>query len=280
MDTGAAMPPPRLDAARIAAVRDALAGGHLALGPERDLAAVILARHPGTAELVQRANAFHIRAANWAVTGGSWEDGGVRVEVPPAAGVIFGAAGYPIPGGFHSGAARISPGARFAYAAEAGRPADLNRALLACADPGRVFAFEGSTRKPGALLSAPEARAVGEPVQLQLQLCVQWWPGDFAAWAVGEYARLLPSGSTLVMSLGILGGGPRAEEFLSLIGQAGGTIYPHTADEAEGWVKGAGLILTPWGITDVRAREKAWPEARYAALRPVARVIEAVALVP
>jgi hypothetical protein len=62
--------------------------------------------------------------------------------------------------------------------------------------------------------------------------------------------------------------------------RAGGRIHPHTEEEAAGWVKAAGLKLTPDGITDVRGRELGWAAAEFAAQRPVARVIEAVALVP
>jgi hypothetical protein len=273
------MQPPRLDAGRIGRLRDVFAGGHLARSEDRDSAAKILARWPGVADLVKDANDFHRRAAEWAVKGGRWKDGGSPVEVPPAALVIFGGSDYPVGGGFHAAASRASPGARFGYAAADKRATDLNKGLLASADPEHVFAWQARTREPGALLGAPEVKAVKGPKSLQLQLCTQWWPGEFAAWAVAEYARLLSSGSTLVLSLGVLGGGPGGDEFLADFGRAGGVIYPHTPEEVAGWFGAAKMILTACGITDVRAREMKWAAEGYAAGRPVARVIKAVAVV-
>jgi hypothetical protein len=55
----------------------------------------------------------------------------------------------------------------------------------------RVSAYHTLARDPAGLLGAPEAQAVTKrgPVMLQLQLCAQWWPGKFAAWAVIEIAE-------------------------------------------------------------------------------------------
>ena len=83
---------PSVDAARITRLRDVLAGGHLALEPDRRLAASILRRSPWTAARVTGANDFHRRVATWAVGGGTPD-----FPVPPAVGVIFAASGYPLP---------------------------------------------------------------------------------------------------------------------------------------------------------------------------------------
>jgi hypothetical protein len=258
-------------------VRDVLAGGHLALEADRLLAASVLERWPWTASLVTGANEFHRRAARWAVSGGT-----PGFPVRPAAGVIFAACGYPLPGGFHASAAAARPDAMFAYADVDPAAVMLNRAVLAAPDPGHVSAYAGSARDPERLLGGPEARAVLErgPVMVQLQLCAQWWPSQFCAWAVCEYARLLPPGSSLALSLGVHGGAPGAAEFTAGIERAGGRICSHTEDEVAGWVKEAGLELAPDGVTDVRGRELGWAAAEFGRQRPVARVIEAVALVP
>jgi hypothetical protein len=189
---------PTVDAGRISRLRDVLAGGHLALEPDRRLAASILERWPATASLVRAANEFHRRAAQWAVTGGTSD-----FPIPPAAGVIFAASGYPLPGGFHATAAAARPDALFAYA-EVDQPAiSFSRALLAARDPERVSVYAASARNPDGLLAAAQARAIlgRGPVMVQLQLCAQWWPAEFAAWAVAEYARLLPSGRVMALRL-------------------------------------------------------------------------------
>lgn len=272
------MPPvPVLDTGRIARVRDVLAGGHLALEPDRRLAADILRRWSWTRTLVTGANGFHRRAATLAVTGGT-----PGFPVPPAAGVIFAASGYPVGGGFHQAAALVRPDALFAYAEADPTAIALSRALLAAPDPGHVSAYLAAAHDPAGLLGAPAARAVLErgPVMVQLQLCAQWWPPKFAAWAVTQYGRLLPSGSTVALSLGIAGGGSGAAGLGADIGRAGGRVYPHDEDDVAAWVKEAGLELAPPGITDVRGRELEWAAAEFGRQRPVARVIEAVAMVP
>jgi hypothetical protein len=268
------------DAGCITRLRDVLAGGHLAYEADRQLAALVLRRAPWITSLVTGANDFHRRAAEWAVRGGT-----PGFPVRPAAGVIFAASGYPLPPyGFHGAAARARPDALFAYADTEPAVAAYGKVLLASPPPlaARPSAYLASARDPAALLGAPEARAVLDrgPVMVQLQLCVHWWPAEFCAWAVGEYARLLPSGSSLALSAGVAGGAPGAAEVAADLGRAGGRVYGHTEAEVAVWLKAAGLELAPPGITDVRGRELGWASREFARMRTVARVIEAVALVP
>jgi hypothetical protein len=276
----AAVPPvPEVDIGRISRLRHVLAGGNLALEADRQLAAEILRHFPRTRYFVQATDAFHARAARWAVTGGTPE-----FPVPEAAGVIFGDCDYPVPGGFHAGAQAVRSGALFAYASADAEATAFNQALLALPDQAHVSAYQGQALDPAGLLGAPEAQAIllRGPVQVQLQLCVHWWPPEFAAWAVGEYARLLPSGSTLALSCGFPGSSGGAAAFTAAIsrGDVSGMIYHHAEDEIAAWIKAAGLELTPTGITDVRGRELDWAAAEFTRQRPVATVIEAVALVP
>lgn len=276
---GTTVPPPPvpvLDPGRISRLRDVLAGGHLALEADRVAAGKILQRWPATAELVKGANEFHRRAAAWAVSGGTPDS-----PVPRAAGVIFAACGYPVGGGFHAAARAARPDALYCYAS--GDPATVSfcRSLLAAPDPLRVSAYLASARDPAAVLGAPAARVVLDrgPVMVQLQFCCQRWPSAFCAWAVAEYGRRLPAGSALALSFGIPGGHPSAPELVASLSLAGASeFYSHGEAEVAGWIREAGLKLTPAGVADVRGR--GWATAELAALRPAARVIEAVALVP
>lgn len=278
----AAPPTPVLDAGRITRLRDVFAGGHLAYEADRRLAALVLRRAPWITSLVTGANDFHRRAAEWAVRGGT-----PGFPVRPAAGVIFAASGYPLPPyGFHEAAARARPDALFAYADTEPAVVAYSKVLLVSPAPlaVRPSAYLASARDPAALLGAPEARAITErgPVMVQLQLCVHWWPPAFCAWAVCEYARLLRRlpGSSLALSVGVSGGAPGAAEFAADLGRAGGRVYGHTEAEVAVWFKAAGLELAPPGITDVRGRELGWASQEFARMRPVARVVEAVAVVP
>jgi S-adenosyl methyltransferase len=277
VDAGRVPLVPVLDAVRIARLRDALADGHFAYRADRELAAQILERWPGTAALVKGANGFHGRAAAWAVSGGTPE-----YRVTPAAGVIFAASGYPLPDGFHADAQAAAPAALFAYADADAEAAQLSRALLAGSDPGRVCAYEASAGDPAGLLGTPEAKAIlgRGPVMVQLQLCAQWWPSRFCAWAVAEYARLLSPGSTLALSLIIPGGGDGAAGFTADVGRAAGRIYPRGEAEVARWVKAAGMKLAPPGVADVRGHDLGWAAAEFGRQRPVARVVGAVAVIP
>jgi hypothetical protein len=280
-----------LDAGSIARIRDVLAGGHLALEADRQFAASILQRWPWAADLTRDANEFYPRAAHWAVTGGAPE-----FRVPEAAGVIFAGSGYPPPGGtdpsgrtvyrgFHAAAQAARPDALYAYVDADPDAVAFSEALLADPDHGHVSAYEAQASDPAKLLGAPQAQAIlaRGPVMVQLQLCAHWWPSDFAAWAVAEYARLLRKhspGSTLALTLGVPGGGPGSVEYMEALGGAGGTVCLHDSDEVAAWVKAAGLDLAPPGVTDVRGRELDWASAEFGRQQPVARAISAVALVP
>jgi hypothetical protein len=276
------MPPvPVLDAGRIARLRDVLAGGYLAHDDDERAAAALLALWPGIDLLVQAGNDFHRRAARWAVSGGT-----PGFPVPEAAGVIFGGCGYPVGGGFHQAAAAARPEAMFTYASADPAAVNYCRVLLARPEPLRVSAYQASPADPAALLGSFAARAVLDrgPVMVQLQFCCQRWPGEFCAWALGEYARRLPPGSTVALTMGIPGGTASAARITQDLGAAAGSpFYPHAEADAETWAKEAGMELAPPGVTDVLPPGVTDIRARGAGLSrrpPAARVIAAVALVP
>jgi hypothetical protein len=63
---------PVTDTDTVAGVREALAGGHLALGRERGVAAYLEGKYPGLGRLVLAAHRFHSAAALWALTTLAW----------------------------------------------------------------------------------------------------------------------------------------------------------------------------------------------------------------
>jgi hypothetical protein len=281
---------PEVSTRGIARLRDVLAGGHLGLQADRDLAAQILERWPGTGALVKAGNEFHRRAAARAVAGGE-----AGFPAPPAEGVIFAASGFPLGtrtdpesfralpgGGFHPRAAGQAPSALFVYADADPLAVELSKVLLGQPEPLRVSACQVPASDPGGLLAHPTVRMLLDrgPVMVQLQFCALWWPSELAAWVVTEYRRLLPAGSTVALSLIVPGGADGSGEFLAALGRAGGTPYPHTEADVAGWITAAGLDLVPPGITDVRGRELGWAAAKFGRLRAVARTVGAVAVVP
>lgn len=249
----------------VARFRDALVGGHQAL--LRDVEAVerLSQQFRGLGPLVRAAGSWHRDAAAWAVTS------------TPALGVIFDAAGYPPPdGALHLDAARAQPHARFAYADDA-RTKAMNRALLAAADPGRVAAFTVPAASPSMVLTAKESQwaSRGGPVSVQLVMALHWWPGDVAAGVLREYGELLPSGSTLCLTMAILEPGRAGEALARAVSEACCVpVYAHTEADLEEWIAAAprmrlhgdGIRKTPvWAAPPGHV--------------PV-RVVDAVALVP
>lgn len=258
-------PPDPTAAARL---YDAFRGGYHALRAERELAKEAARRFPGSLERIRAADAFHRRAAVWAVTEGG------------AAGVIFGAHGFPVPGAVmpHEDAAEANLAARFAYA-DASAVITVLTARAIAGDP-RAAAYTASLRNPAALLGAPEAAVLTAPVSVQLQLAAHYWPGPDAAELIGEYARLLGSGSSLVLTLGIpVSGDPASAEFWELVSKGAGQVHAHTEGDVAAWLAGAGLVVTGRGITDVRALVPAG-SGQVAVLRPAARIVGGAGVVP
>jgi len=271
----AAIPPvPYLDAGRIARVRDVLAGGHLGLEADRQAAGGIRDACPQAPALVTAAGEYHRVAAWRAVTAGIPE-----FPAPPAAGVIFAGCGYPDHGGFHARALQASPAALFAYAPSDPWALALNLELLAHPDPGHVSAYLADAHDPAAVLGNPHAQEILSrgPVMLQLQLRAHWWPADLAAWVTAEYARRLPPGSTLVMTLAVAGD-PEAAEAVARA--AGSPFYLHPEHEVARWAQDAGLLLSPVGVRDVRGRAQRWAAAEFARQQAACRVAGLVARVP
>jgi len=255
-------------AERIARLHLALAGGAAARFANRaeiGAAARIEARYPGTGAQFAAAYAFHSRAARRAVDGGG------------AAGVVFGAAGFPGAAPLHREAAQAAPGARFLYADPSPSAVYLNGELLA--GPG-VRAARASVRDPEGLMGLPEVRAVGSPLQLHLQLCAHFWPEDMCRDIVGRYAGLLPPGSTLALSLWSPDGTRAGREFLAeLASEAGHPAYGHSCAAVGRWLRGAGMRLLGPGVADVRAHGRPWAPWAALGIRSPGRAAGAVARV-
>jgi hypothetical protein len=81
-----------------------------------------------------------------------------------------------------------------------------------------------------------------------------------AAEAVAGYAKLLPEGSTLVMSLVVPDPCEDGRQMMRDAGRAGGPGYCHTREDVASWFEGAGLRLREPGVAPVRAIARPWVE--------------------
>ena len=226
---------PASDLARVARLYDALLGGVNANAEDKALARGIEDRSPAMPCLLKAARCFQSRAAERAVRGG-------------ARGVVFGAAGYPLRPCRHEAAMAARPGAAFCYA-------DCDPWITAVLEERNgVSACCASVRDPGDLLSRPEVKGIGEPLQVQLPLCLHYWPPVFAARLIGAYGRLLAPGSSLAVSFAVAATGREAgREFTRLLAEMGGTpAYMHRPGTVSRWLDGAGLHPVYPGTADVR----------------------------
>jgi hypothetical protein len=237
--------------ARAARLWNALAGGPHAFEGDRDAAAGIEAAWPGTRETIRRARESHARAASWAVT-----EGGIGR-------VIFGSAGLPAPLPAHTGAAALSPAARFWFADPDADVTRVRRAVIErCPRPAcrQAAAVRGALSDPGGLLAACGLEGGDAPVMVQAQMSGHFWPGQAMRAGMREWAPALPPGSVLFMSL--LSVCPRrGRGFADALGAAAGTpVYCHSPADVRGWLEDAGLEILRPGVADVRA----WPDQGWA----------------
>jgi hypothetical protein len=253
-------------AGRIARIYCALEGGIYADEAERQIAAEMERRFPGRMRLMKATRRFHARAALWAVT-----EGGAK-------GVVFVSAGYPghpVNPEPHEDALAAVPSARFAYVS--GCP-DITRYCAAVLGGPQVAAVTGSALDPERVMALPEITGIGVPLSVQVQLAAQFWPGPMAADMAVRWARLLPSGSSLVLSLAIPGPATSSPPW-PYVSTVMGPLYAHAEDDVAGWLEDAGLRVVPPGITDVRA----WPQGEEWAghgRRAAGTIMAAVAVKP
>jgi S-adenosyl methyltransferase len=249
--------PPRPDTAAVARLRSALCGGPHGRERERRAAARIEELLPGARRLAQAAEAFHGRAALWAVTM-TEADG-----MPAASAVALASSGYPpmpapewedaeLP---HLRAAAARAAARFVYCDRDAALSLVWRHVLR-GDPSAA-ACCASAYSPGDVAAAAVAAGHGGPVSVQLQMGLHWCRDDVAARLVAGYAAVMPEpGSSLVLSLAIPGPG-RGDRRVAAVFEdvAGAPVYAHRPGDITGWLDAAGLVPHPQGVTDVRA----WP---------------------
>lgn len=271
-------------AGTLARVRDALAreayepGGRdksLAHAPERAAAARLEELYPGLGRMFLAAHEFHRRAAAWAVTGGS-----PAFPVPPAAGVLFCGAGLPVPGEpLHARAASAAPAARFAYIDADDQVADVNEGALAGERVAVGTAWPGD---PRAVLGTPACAALLDagPASVHLVMMASRWPAGLAAAAVAGYARLLPPGSTVALSLVVPDPGEAGRRMAQDGALAGSPGYAHSQQDVAAWFTGAGMRLHPSGVQPARAFGRDWAAAYRLVPRLPGRVMAAAGLVP
>ena len=239
------------DRGRGARLREALTSGHNTLETDRAAAVELQKRWPWAGTAVIHARAFHRHAAEDAVT-----------RSAPAAGVIFACAGYPPASRhlaaadrpLHALAARAAPGTVFGYADADPKVTAVTAGVLAAGSRGMVSAWTADEAVPEDVLGSPAAARMlaAGPVHVGAVLCAHYWVPCNVQAVVAAYARLLPPGSTLALSLPAADPGwADTEEWVKACSRAiGRQMYLHTPADLLRWIAEADMDLHPWGVRD------------------------------
>jgi len=173
----------------IARVYDYWLGGKDHFPADRAEAERLLGIYPPLRDLVRENRAFVIQAVSWAARQGISQ-------------FIDLGAGLPASPAVHQAARKVLPAARVAYVDIDPVVLSHARALLATGDG--VTAVAADLRDPGAVLADPELRAVvdpARPVCVILGAVLHFMDADAARAVTAGYARLMATGSCLVVSV-------------------------------------------------------------------------------
>jgi hypothetical protein len=234
---------PRPEGYRLTArLLSALGGGPVASTRDREEAAGIEARHPGTSAQVGYARGFHARAAGWAVT-----EGGAR-------GLVVVPAGYPGRAGLgppdpHRAALAAAPGARVVLAdpdEEVALVADAARG----ADP-RVSVLMSAAPDAEGLMGAEAVRCLPRPLCLLLPWALSYLDPGTAAGTLGAYGARLGAGAVVAVSWWVPDDSAAGEELMrEWRGRVPG--WGHSPGAVEGWLEAAGMEMARGGAAEAR----------------------------
>lgn len=221
-------PLPEINADAVSRVNAAWLGSEWCNPADRELAERLEELSPGNAQLARKSRQYHRFATRTALSMG-------------AKGVLFASSRLPWEK-LHphvDDLGEILPG-RYVFANATTEGVTINAAVLS---HPRVSAVMGSARDPEGLMGLPEVKAIGEPLQVQLQWAAHYWPAEFAAGAVADFARLLSPGSSLMLTVACTVPRAPAQGRLvkDILAQYTGPIYDHQPDDVAAWLADAGL---------------------------------------
>lgn len=235
--------------ATVSGLYDYWLGGLGHLHADRELAAQIEARFPGTAARTRAAHAFHLRAASWAARQG--------ITRFVRAGAVTWLAGRNV----HDAARAVNPAAQVVY---------VNRNPDAAAIAGRLFrrepgitAVRAAALVPSRALGAAPVRrllAAGEPVCLIIGMVMQYAPPRRCPAVIASWASALPPGSLVVISAAAEGD---RDGFGALAAMSPVRMWRYEMADLEAWA--AGLDVVPPGAADVRTLPGGWAAGEFPA---------------
>lgn len=224
----------------MAGVYDYWLGGGMNLLADRQLGDAIGAESALVPVHVRAAKSFHLRVVRYCALRGTerFIRTGAVTWVPKGRNV-------------HHAARAVTPEARVVYVNDDEEAHDWARELLA--DGHGVTAVLADAGRPEEVLGAPPVAALlapAEPVCLIIGMLLHFVPADQAAAVTAAYAKALPPGSAVAVSVALPDCSPQADRLMAMFTPA--TVYRHTVDDVASWLEDAGLEIVPPGVVDVR----------------------------
>jgi S-adenosyl methyltransferase len=158
--------------------------------------------------------------------------------------------GLPASPGIHEIAGLACADARVAYVDN--DPVVISHTAALLARPGRVAAVPGDVRCPENILASPELASVidtGRPFCVILAVILDYVEPAQAAGIVAAFRHAMPSGSFLILSIGMNDSAPDVAEDVIKAYRAA-QVHLHSRDQVAGYL--AGLEIVEPGLTEAR----------------------------
>jgi hypothetical protein len=131
-------------------------------------------------------------------------------------------------------------------------PVVISHTAAILARPGQVAAVAGDVRCPGEILASPELASVidvGRPFCVILAMILDHVEPAQAARIVAAFRHAMPTGSFLILSIGMNNNAPGVAEDVIKVYRAA-QIHVHSRDQVAGYL--AGLEIVEPGLTEAR----------------------------
>jgi SAM-dependent methyltransferase len=251
----------------VARVYDYTLGGKDNFPADREFAEQLFTIVPEVVDHVRVNRQFLARAVTWLAGQGVSQ----FIDLGP---------GLPTKPNTHETARAVRPDARVVYVDnDPVVVVHLDAATGGC-DP-ELSVLNADTWKPSAIMAAPEVTGyldLDSPVAVIMGFLLHYLPAPEAAAVVAEYARLLPAGSYLVITIGRGDPGTRVEKFYTAYNADARRLYNHThADFASFF---ADLEILPPGLGFAQEYEPGQPAIPPPSPNRVAECLVGIARVP
>lgn len=243
----------------IARVYDYWLGGTDNFEADRELAERLLEIDPDLRRLATENRMFLGRAVRWLAA-----DCGIRQFLDVGSGL-------PTASNTHDVAQTAAPDSKVAYVDK--DPAVVLHAAALLADGHNVVAVRGDAAQPAAILADPHVSALirpGLPYAVILAAVLHFFPLAAARLIITEFARLAPSGSYLIISVGS-SGRRLASEYTA------GTLHDHSPEDIKTLLEGL-QVIDPPGLVDAAQWAPETPVP--ARVQSGGRILAAVARTP